>query len=86
MDKKLKISVLSLLFHMTYSAYHIMFGLTTHSWWALTVGIYYFILSIVRIQSRIILILGKETDSNNIYEKHQVLQLDVFCIYFNAVY
>jgi len=48
MDKILKISVLSLLFNMMYSAYHIMFGLTTHSWWALTVGIYYLILSIVR--------------------------------------
>ena len=31
------------------------------------------------------MILEKETVSNNIYEKHQVLQLGVFCIYFNIL-
>jgi divalent metal cation (Fe/Co/Zn/Cd) transporter len=33
---------------MVYSAYHIIFGITTHSWWFFTIGIYYAILSIVR--------------------------------------
>ncbi len=33
---------------MAYSAYHIIFGVVTTSWWFLTIGIYYAILSIVR--------------------------------------
>ena len=48
MDKTLKLALVSLLFNMVYSAYHIIFGITTHSWWFFTIGIYYAILSIVR--------------------------------------
>ncbi len=48
MDKTLKLSLLSLLFNIAYSAYHIGFGVVTHSWWLFTVGVYYAILSIVR--------------------------------------
>ncbi len=48
MDKTLKLALVSLLFNMVYSAYHIVFGITTHSWWLFTIGIYYAILSIVR--------------------------------------
>ena len=48
MDKTLKLPLFSLLFNMVYSAYHIIFGITTHSWWFFTIGIYYAILSIVR--------------------------------------
>jgi divalent metal cation (Fe/Co/Zn/Cd) transporter len=33
---------------MVYSIYHIIFGITTHSWWFFTIGIYYAILSIIR--------------------------------------
>ena len=42
------LALISLLFNMVYSAYHIIFGITAHSWWFFTIGIYYAILSIVR--------------------------------------
>ena len=48
MNRTLKLALASLLFNMVYSAYHIIFGITTHSWWFFTIGIYYAILSIVR--------------------------------------
>lgn len=48
MDRVLKFSLFSLLFNAIFSAYHIVFGVTTHSWWMFTVGIYYAILSVVR--------------------------------------
>ncbi len=48
MDRTLKLALASLLFNMVYSAYHIILGITTHSWWLFTIGIYYVILSVVR--------------------------------------
>ena len=48
MDRTRKPALVRLLFNMVYSAYHIIFGITTHSWWFFTIGIYYAILSIVR--------------------------------------
>ena len=48
MDRTRKLALVSLLFNMVYSAYHIIFGIATHSWWFFTIGIYYAILSIVR--------------------------------------
>ena len=48
MDRTLKLALVSLVFNMVYSAYHIILGITTHSWWLFTIGIYYTILSIVR--------------------------------------
>ena len=48
MDRTRRLALVSLLFNMVYSAYHIVFGITTHSWWFFTIGIYYAILSIVR--------------------------------------
>ncbi len=48
MYRTLKISLFSLLVNMAFSAYHIVFGVTTQSWWLFTVGIYYAILSAVR--------------------------------------
>ncbi len=48
MDRTRKLALVSLLLNMVYSAYHIIFGITTHSWWLFTIGIYYTILSIVR--------------------------------------
>ncbi|MBQ2767567.1 MAG: hypothetical protein IJF49_05755 [Clostridia bacterium] len=48
MDRTLKLALVSLLFNMVYSAYHIIFGIATQSWWLFTVGIHYAILSIVR--------------------------------------
>lgn len=48
MNKILKFALIGLAFNMAYSAYHIIFGIITHSWWLFTVGIYYVILSSVR--------------------------------------
>ena len=48
MNRTLKLSLLSLLLNIAFSAYHIVFGVITRSWWLLTIGIYYAILSIVR--------------------------------------
>ena len=48
MGRTRKLALVSLLFNIVYSAYHIIFGITTHSWWLFTIGIYYTILSIVR--------------------------------------
>ena len=48
MDRTRKLALVSLLFNMVYSAYHIIFGITTHSWWFFSIGVYYAILSIVR--------------------------------------
>lgn len=38
----------SLVFNAVYSAYYLTFGVFTTSWWLLTLGLYYFLLSIVR--------------------------------------
>lgn len=48
MDRVLKFSLFSLLLNAIFSAYHVIFGITTHSWWMFTIGIYYAILSVVR--------------------------------------
>ncbi len=48
MDKVVKLALISLLFNIIFATYHIVLGIITHSWWLLTVGIYYAILSIVR--------------------------------------
>ena len=43
-----KFALVSLAFNMVYSAYYIVFGIITLSWWLFTIGIYYIILSMVR--------------------------------------
>jgi divalent metal cation (Fe/Co/Zn/Cd) transporter len=48
MNNTRKISFLSLLFNAVFCAYHILLGAITHSWWLLTVGVYYGVLSVVR--------------------------------------
>lgn len=48
MDKIGRLALLGLLFNVAFGAYNVIFGIITHSWWLLTVGIYYAILSIVR--------------------------------------
>ena len=48
MNNALKFSLLSLLFNSAFCAYHIVFGVITHSWWLITVGVYYGVLSLVR--------------------------------------
>jgi hypothetical protein len=41
-------TLISLVFNILYCAYHIVFGAVTASWWFLTIGIYYAVLSIIR--------------------------------------
>lgn len=48
MDKTFRIALIGLLFNMAFSAYHIVFGVMSYSWWLLTVGAYYLMLSCVR--------------------------------------
>lgn len=48
MDKTLKLALLSLLFNAVFSVFHIVFGITTYSWWLFTTGLYYALLSLVR--------------------------------------
>lgn len=48
MDRTRTLTHASLLCNMVYSAYHMILGITTYSWWLFTIGVYYAILSIVR--------------------------------------
>ena len=48
MDRTLKIALASLLFNIAFAAYHLVMGMVTSSWWLLTLGSYYLVLSIVR--------------------------------------
>ncbi len=48
MDKTLKFALVSLIFNVVFGAYHLVFGIVSSSWWLLTLGTYYLILSIVR--------------------------------------
>ncbi len=48
MDRILKFALVSLTFNIVFSAYHLLFGIVSGSWWLLTLGSYYLILSIVR--------------------------------------
>ncbi len=48
MDKTQGIAIASLIFNTAFAAYHLVFGFATSSWWLLTLGTYYLILSIVR--------------------------------------
>ena len=48
MDRTLKFALASLSFNIAFATYHIVMGLLTSSWWLLTLGSYYLVLSIVR--------------------------------------
>ena len=48
MDKTPKMVFVSLICNILFSAYHLGLGIVAHSWWLLTLGFYYLILSIVR--------------------------------------
>jgi len=48
MNKTLKIALCSLAFNIVFSAYYLMFGILSRSWWLLTLGVYYLILSSIR--------------------------------------
>ena len=47
-DRMQKTTLVSLVFNILYCVYHIVFGAVTASWWFLTIGIYYAVLSIIR--------------------------------------
>lgn len=48
MNKTLKIALLSLAANTAFAAYHLISGALTSSWWLLTLGSYYLILSLLR--------------------------------------
>ncbi|MGN1042723.1 MAG: hypothetical protein ACI4SK_04500 [Christensenellales bacterium] len=48
MNRTLKLSLASLIFNIAFAIYHLALGLFTRSWWLLTLGLYYLILSVVR--------------------------------------
>ena len=48
MDRALKLALASLSFNIAFATYHLVVGLVTSSWWLLTLGSYYLVLSIVR--------------------------------------
>ena len=48
-DKGAKTALLSLSFNIPYGAYHVLCGIAEHSWWLFTVGIYYVVLSLMRV-------------------------------------
>ena len=48
MDRTLKFALASLVFNTAFATYHLVMGLATSSWWLLTLGSYYLVLSIVR--------------------------------------
>lgn len=46
--KPFQIAIFSLLINIAYSIYNIVLGTTTESWWFVTMGVYYSVLSIMR--------------------------------------
>ena len=48
MDRTLKLSLGSLAFNIAFATYYLVMGLVTNSWWLLTLGSYYLVLSLVR--------------------------------------
>lgn len=48
MERTLKTTYYSLAFNLLFSTYHFLAGIFSKSWWLLTLGGYYFILSLVR--------------------------------------
>lgn len=48
MDRALRLAIASLIFNISFSTYHLVLGVLTSSWWLLTLGAYYLILSVVR--------------------------------------
>lgn len=48
MNRVFELTVISVVFNLAFCIYHIVLGVTTHSWWLFTLGIYYALLSIVR--------------------------------------
>ena len=60
MDRKQKLALSSLVFNIAFATYNLGHGILAHSWWLLTLGSYYLILSIVRF----VVILTKSKEHN----------------------
>ena len=48
MDRMLKLALSGLIFNAAFASHHLITGFLTSSWWLLTLGSYYLVLSIVR--------------------------------------
>ena len=48
MDRTLKLALASLSFNIAFAGYYLITGLVTSSWWLLTLGSYYLVLSTIR--------------------------------------
>ena len=48
MNRTLKFALVSLAFNIAFAAYHLVMGMVTSSWWLLSLGSYYLVLSMVR--------------------------------------
>ena len=48
MDRTLTVALVSLATNTAFAAYYLVFGIVTRSWWLLTLGSYYLILTLVR--------------------------------------
>ena len=48
MNRTPKSALASLIFNIAYSAYYVILGALTHSWWLLVLGVYYYVLSTAR--------------------------------------
>ena len=48
MNRQLKLSLAGLSLNVAFASYHLVAGLVASSWWLLTLGSYYFVLSVVR--------------------------------------
>ena len=48
MDRTIKTSLIGLVTNTAFAAYYLVFGILSSSWWLLTLGSYYLILSLVR--------------------------------------
>lgn len=48
MDRTLSLAFASLSFNIAFASYHVAMGLVTSSWWLLTLGSYYLVLTVVR--------------------------------------
>ena len=48
MNRTLRSALISLIFNIAYSAYYVVLGALTRSWWLLALGFYYYVLSTVR--------------------------------------
>ena len=48
MDRTLKFTIASIIFNTAFAIYHLVMGIITSSWWLLTLGSYYLVLSVVR--------------------------------------